>query len=68
MSAGASFFTFCVTSAAVGGKQFAEIPHLVQPLLVVLHTCFHQESREPVLHLHHLPHHQMPIPQGAAAI
>src|SRR5260370_10641594 len=27
------------------GEQFAKITHLVQPLLVVLHSCLHQQSR-----------------------
>jgi hypothetical protein len=40
----------------VRGEQFTEITHLVQPLLVVLHTCLHQQSRDTVLTLHHLPH------------
>src|ERR1700737_4527816 len=50
------------------GEQFTEITHLVQSLLVVLHTCLHQQSRDTVLHLHHLPHQQMPVPQGTPSI
>ena len=30
----------------VRGEQFPEVTHLVQPLLVVLHACFHQYDPE----------------------
>src|SRR5260370_15072222 len=50
------------------GEQFSEVTHLVQSLLVVLHTRLHQETRDTVLHLHHLSHQQMPLPQGAPSI
>ena len=52
----------------VRGEQFTEITHLVQPLFVVLHACLHQQAGDPVLHLHHLPHQQMPVPQRAASV
>jgi len=44
------------------------IAHLMQPLLVILHACLHQQARDTVLPLHHLPHQQMPVPQGAPSI
>src|SRR5438128_3190980 len=52
----------------VSREQLAEIAHFVQPLLVVAHSGFHQQTRDPILHLHHLPHQQVPVAQGSAAI
>ena len=40
----------------------------MQPLLVMAHTGFQQQTRDPVLHLHHLAHQQVPVAQGPAPI
>ena len=32
------------------------------------HSRFHQQARDPVLHLHHLAHQQVPVAQSAAPI
>jgi hypothetical protein len=45
-----------------------KISHLVQPLLVCSTPGLHQQTRDPVLHLHHLPYQQMPVAQGATPI
>src|SRR5215472_15860593 len=40
-------------------QQLAEVAGLVQPLLVVAHSGFHQQHRNLVLHLHHLPNQEV---------
>jgi hypothetical protein len=40
----------------------------MEPVLVVGHPGLHQEARDPVLHLNHLPHQQMPVAQSPAPI
>jgi hypothetical protein len=49
-------------------KQIFEVAHLVKPVLTVIHPGFHQNSRYPVLHLHSLPDHQVPVAQSTAPI
>jgi len=38
----------------VVAEQIAEVAHLMQALLVVAHTGLHQQTGDPVLHLHRL--------------
>jgi hypothetical protein len=49
----------------VGRQQFREIAGLVQPLLVIAHTGFHQQRADLDFHLHHLPHQQVAVAQRA---
>ncbi len=37
---------YAAMNLLVGGEQLTEITHLVQPLLVVLHACLDQQSRD----------------------
>jgi hypothetical protein len=39
-------------------QQFAEVAGLVQALLVVTHSGFHQQHADLDFHLHHLAHQQ----------
>src|SRR5439155_17796772 len=45
-----------------------EIPHFVQPPLVVAHSGFHQQTGDPILHLHHLAYQQVSVAQGSASV
>jgi len=49
-------------------EQLTKVTHFVQSLLVMGHSSFHQQARDPILHLHHLAFEQMPIAQCAAAV
>jgi ABC-type bacteriocin/lantibiotic exporter with double-glycine peptidase domain len=40
----------------------------VQPPFVVTHSGFHQQTRNPILHLHHLAHQQVSIAQGSVSV
>ncbi len=40
----------------IGGEQLPEIANSMEPLLVVAHSGFHQQTRDAILHLHHLAH------------
>jgi hypothetical protein len=40
----------------------------MQPLLVVAHPGFHQQARDPVLHLHHLLDQQPAVAQGSPPV
>ena len=57
-----------VADLLVGRKQLGEVTHLVQPLLVIADPAFHEQPRYTVLHLHHLPHHQVPVAQRTAPV
>ena len=48
----------------VGGEQLREVAHAVQPQLVVAHAGLHQQSGDPILHLHGLPLDQIAITQN----
>src|SRR5205823_10816415 len=41
---------------------------IVQPPLVVAHSCFHQQTGDPILHLHHQAHQQVSVAQGSASV
>lgn len=47
---------------------FDEEAHLVQPQLVAAHPDLHQKTRNPVLHLHYLSEHQVPVAQYPAPV
>jgi hypothetical protein len=49
-------------------NSFARVLYFMEPLLVVGHPGFHQEARDPALHLDHLPHQQMPVAQGPSPV
>ena len=57
-----------VADLLVGREQLGEVTHLVQPLLVIAHSAFHQQARYTVLHLHRLPQHQASVAQGAPPV
>jgi hypothetical protein len=40
----------------------------MQPLFVMAHSGFQQQTRDSILHLNRLANQQMPVPQRAAAI
>src|SRR5438876_3036036 len=41
---------------------------LCSRLLVMADSCFHQQTRDAILHLHHLAHQQVAVAQGSASI
>jgi hypothetical protein len=45
----------------VARQQLTEITYFVQPLLVIAHPGFHQQTRNPILHLNHLAHQQLSV-------
>src|SRR6266849_1126856 len=52
----------------VGREQLTEVAHFVQPLLVVTHSGFHQQTRDPILDLHHLAHQQVAVAQRSTSV
>src|SRR4029077_8214634 len=49
--------------SSMSGLQFAEVAGLVQALLVVAHSRFHQQRADCDCHLHHLPNEQVAVAQ-----
>src|SRR4029077_12533716 len=49
--------------SSMSGLQFAEVAGLVQALLVVAHSRFHQQRADLDFHLHHLPNQQVAVAQ-----
>ena len=40
----------------------------MQPLLVMADPCFHKQTGDAILHLHHLAHQQVAVAQASASI